>query len=412
MIELLTTNHLETILDLFEESQAEIKMISPFLTVSMAELLCAAAARRHISCTFITRLYLEDLIAKANSLDALELMLHNGITVYAVQKLHTKLYLFDGRNAILGSANFTSGGFKSNVELSLLLSDEAQVLEELGAYFDNMARELSFSEGGIVTPGMLKDAREKYAALYQSKKNEGKSTVRSIQMYGASLDKRKKELTVDEKLKELDACQADHDLVCELFQEMEHTEQIWYPYTIWLKFVGEGDDRFLPDETYTLTSFPLNGNTAYLSNYPFRAGSVKEDDEIYIAALTSDRRGKKQPVIIGRGHLAEFSSEHYATEPMLQKYDWMDRFPWFCIIKDCEVLDTAVKNGVPMDVVWDALGSDTYVASFGRQEDIPAVARKHYQKAHIRLSGNAKQFIDQKFDLLKAQYGTVEYLSK
>lgn len=71
MIELLTTNHLETILDLFEESQAEIKMISPFLTVSMAELLCAAAARRHISCTFITRLYLEDLIAKANSLDAL-----------------------------------------------------------------------------------------------------------------------------------------------------------------------------------------------------------------------------------------------------------------------------------------------------------------------------------------------------
>ena len=51
-------------------------------------------------------------------------------------------------------------------------------------------------------------------------------------------------------------------------------------------------------------------------------------------------------------------------------------------------------------VVWEALGSDTYIASFGRNEDIPSVGRKHYQKAHIRLSGNAKEFTDHQFDVL------------
>lgn len=32
------------------------------------------------------------------------------------------------------------------------------------------------------------------------------------------------------------------------------------------------------------------------------------------------------------------------------------------------------------------------------------VSKKHYQKFHIRLSGNAKEFIDEKFELLKNKY--------
>ena len=42
---------------------------------------------------------------------------------------------------------------------------------------------------------------------------------------------------------------------------------------------------------------------------------------------------------------------------------------------------------------------------------IPAVSRKHYQKAHIRLSGNAKQYIDKRLDTLFEQFGTIHYVS-
>ena len=98
--------------------------------------------------------------------------------------------------------------------------------------------------------------------------------------------------------------------------------------------------------------------------------------------------------------MAGFTDKNYVDSAMLEQYDWMDRYPWYCVIKECEILNTSVGNGIPMNVIWEALGSDTYVASFGRNEDIPAVGRKHYQKAHIRLSGNAKEFIDNQFDAL------------
>ena len=89
----------------------------------------------------------------------------------------------------------------------------------------------------------------------------------------------------------------------------------------------------------------------------------------------------------------------------------MERYPWYCVIKDCEIIKSPIKEGIPIDVVWDAMGSDTYIASFGRNESLQAVSIKHHQKAHIRLSGNAKQFIDKKLDALKGQYGVTTYQS-
>lgn len=68
------------------------------------------------------------MYAKANSIDAIEMMMNAGIKVYALKGLHTKLYLFDDNVGIVGSANFTSGGFISNFELSLMAVDEMDLL--------------------------------------------------------------------------------------------------------------------------------------------------------------------------------------------------------------------------------------------------------------------------------------------
>lgn len=408
MIELLTNNHFERILDLFDSVKDEIKIISPFLTMSMAEKLCGAVRQRKVSCRFITRFYLEDMIAKANSMDALELMLDSGVRVYLAKGLHTKLYLFDQDSAILGSANFTNGGFKSNLELSLLLT-EHEITAELHAYFDRMAEALDCAEEGVLTKELLSQARSRYSALYSSRKDQG--TTRSTKMYGAALDKKSVFASTDDLLKELQKCDGEEDLVCALFREQERVSQIHYPYTIWLKFAGEGNNRLAGDQPFSLTDVTENGRTLYLSNYPFRARAVKDGDEVYLAGLTTDKKGKNQPVIIGRGHLAGFREQNMASEEMLRQYPWMDRYPWYCVITDCEVIDAPLKEGVPMDMIWDALGSDTYLASFGRGEDSAAVERKHYQKAHMRLSGNAKQYIDKKLDQLKAVYGATHYQS-
>jgi len=409
MIELLTDNHFDKILDLFDGTKREIKIISPFLTISMAEQLCAAVKSNKISCRFITRFYLEDIIAKANNLDALELLMNSGVEVYIVKKLHTKLYLFDDDSAILGSANFTNGGFKSNIELSLLFNEEKDLMKELQAYFDDMVEKLKKLKDGILTADMIAEARKSYADLFRSKKGTGK--VRSTLIYGAALDQWSDLTETKDIWNELDRCEGEEDLVCTLFRRTEQAEQITYPFHIWLKFDGEGNDRLAGDEPFPMTVITENGHTLYLSNYPFKVGSIKDGDEVYFAGLTTDKKGKNQPVIVGRGHLAGFTDQNYISNHMLQQYEWMERYPWYCIITDCEVIDAPLKEGIPMDSVWDALGSDTYLASFGHNESIAAVARKHYQKAHIRLSGNAKQYIDKKLDELKSKYGTIHYRS-
>lgn len=409
MIELLTNNHFDKILDLFDSTAEEIKIISPFLTMSMAERLCDVVNKRQIKCKFITRFYLEDMIAKANSLDALEMLMNNGIAVYIVKKLHTKLYLFDKGYAILGSANFTNGGFKSNIELSLLLSEEAQIMKELQIYFDNMAETLKTAKNGTLTAAMIAEARKSYASLFSSKKGSG--ITRSTLIYGASLNKFSDLTSSKDIWDELGRCKGEEDIIHTMFKETEKAEQIKYPFNIWLKFDGEGNDRLKGDEPFDLTVITENGRTLYLSNYPFKVNSVKDGDEIYFAGLTTDKRGINQPVIIGRGHLAGFAEKNKASDDMIQQYPWMDRYPWYCVITDCEIIDAPLKEGIPMDIVWDALGSDTYLASFGRAEDTKAVARKHYQKAHMRLSGNAKQYIDQKLNQLKTTYGTIQYQS-
>lgn len=409
MIELLTNNHFDKILDLFDGTRREIKIISPFLTISMAERLCEAAENNQISCSFITRFYLEDMISKANSLDALELLINHGIQVYIVKKLHTKLYLFDDDSAILGSANFTNGGFKSNIELSLLLSEEESVIEELHSYFDSMAEQLKKAENGILTLDMISEAKRSYADLFASKKGAGK--IRSTLIYGASLDKWNDLTKTSDIWNELDQCEGEEDLVCTLFKEAERVEQIKYPFNIWLKFSGEANDRLAGDEPFPMIDFTENGRTLYLCNYPFRVRSIQDGDEIYFAGLTTDKNEKKQPVIAGRGHLAGFSDQNFASEDMRQQYDWMEQYPWYCIITDCEIIDAPLKECVRLDSVLAALESDTYLASFGRHEDIAAVARKHYQKAHIRLSGNAKQYIDNRLEELKTQYGVIRYQS-
>jgi len=106
-----------------------------------------------------------------------------------------------------------------------------------------------------------------------------------------------------------------------------------------------------------------------------------------------------------------YIGKNHVTDVMIAQYPWMQRFPWYVTISECDVLDAPLVEGIPLDEVWDALGSDTYLASFGRHESIPAVSRKHYQKAHIRLSGNAKQYIDKRLDTLFEQFGTIHYVS-
>ena len=407
MIEILTDNHYDKIMDVFETAYKEIKIISPFLSMNMAKKLCDVVDNNNVKCTFITRFYLEDMFAKANSIDALELMINKGIKVYALKGLHTKLYLFDDNVGVVGSANFTSGGFVSNFELSLMAVEETTLISDLHTYYDDMIEKIKSCDEGIITAEILADARMRYKNLLDNKKSGNGTT--SIYMYGAELDKKKLD-SIDKKLAEAKSSHNERDIMQDVFRE--NVEEIKYDYTIWLKFDGEGSDRLNPHEEFPMVDVLLDGKKVYIENYPYKVGAVKDGDAVYLAAITTDTKGKNQPVIVGRGIMRGFSEKNYVQPLWINKHDWMERYPYYCVLQEAKILNTGVANGIPLSAIWDELGSDTYVASFGRNETLVEVARKHYQKAHMRLSGNAKDFIDAKLVELEDKYGFIEYLSE
>ena len=235
------------------------------------------------------------MIAKANRLDAIQIMMDSGIEVYVLKGLHTKLYLFDDNNGVLGSANFTAGGFISNVELSIHFEKESKILSELNQYFDSLLEKMAQCEEYVITKEMIAHARELYKSLVAGKKQS--KTTRSVLMYGASIEKKTKFETTDSKIADLDTCIGELDKVHELFRQTEIADQIYYDYNVWLKFSGESDNRLVATEELPMTDVMLSGKKVYLSNYPFNVYSVKNNDEIYFAALTTDLKGKNQPVI-------------------------------------------------------------------------------------------------------------------
>lgn len=409
MIDVLTDDHYEKILDLFDGTDNEIKIISPFISKSISEKLCDCIKRNsNIKCTFITRFYLEDFLNKANNLDALEMMIDSGIELYAVKGLHTKLYLFDNVHGVLGSANFTAGGFISNVELSLHVEDETELISNLHTYFDDLIAKIKVSDEGVISKELIGTTKTKYHEAFKKRKSSGNHF--NSYMYGAETEKRKKFSDTQDIINELYNCKSDTDIVHQMFANSELKELIKYDHNIWLKFGGESNDRIFGK--YPMTKVLLNGKETYLSCYPWKPSSVKEDDEIYLAALTFDKNKKAQPTIVGRGKLQGFNRSNGVQDDWISKYAWMDRFPWYCVIKEMSLLNTDVKNGVPLDALLAELGSDTYLSSFGKNESIVAVSRKHYQKAHIMLTGNAKSFIDKEFDKLEKEYGTNTFRSE
>lgn len=410
MIEVLTTNHYDAIQDLFENATKSVKIVSPFLSLGTAKKLCNFVTAKGMGCTFITRLYIQDLLDKANSLEALWLMKKAGIKVYAVKGLHTKLYLFDSTSAVMGSANFTSSGLKTNIELSLHFEDEPEITKELDGYFEKLQLQVEEGGGGI-TDEMLQDAQAIYDKAWKSSKSATMKT-KSYRMYGAVIEKGKNYDDTKVPEKEFVQCQGETDIVHDSFVDSEIREEKKFGYAIWLKFDGEASDRIAGDEPYPMVDVEWGGKTVWIENYPWRPARIKDGDMVYLAAITTDKHGKHQPVIMGRGYMRDFQPENHFRDEWRKKYSWMDRYPWFCVIDKCEVLDTGSANGIPLDKVLQALGSDTYVSSFGKNEPVSAVTSKHYQKAHLQLSGNAKEYIDKLFEELKEKYGVVIYASE
>lgn len=116
-------------------STNKLRIVSPFVKEQI--LRTVGGHFPFVDLELITRFNLADFASGVSSLEGLQFGVNAGASIYGIQNLHSKIYLFDRRAAIISSANLTQGGMVSNFECGIHITD-SNIIDQLHRYFDEL----------------------------------------------------------------------------------------------------------------------------------------------------------------------------------------------------------------------------------------------------------------------------------
>lgn len=399
MIKVISEETKESIENLFGKSESSVQIVSPFLSVKTAELLCNLLEKKGLECTLVTRIYLKDLLEGVNSIEALSKLLSAGVKIYSLQGLHAKIYMFDEETVIIGSANFTVAGVSKNFELSIL-TDESDVVTKASFIIDNLIDHCE-NMNGVVDDALLQDVKIEYEKAY--KKNQKDCGYKTVRMFGAERLQNRNEN--DHKWKEEDCLIEDKDPVFDLISDVKKKET--FNHSVWAKFEGRSDERQEGNELPSLSRVLFEGKKRYIVNFRNRPRGIQTGDAIFIVSLTNDENGKPATRIVGRGKARAYISKCTVLPEWIKDHPWMNYYRYFCEIEDVQLLNVERMKCLPLQSVYDALDKRTYTSTIDKDE-VKNMSLCQCRRSHIQMTPDAKDFIDEEIDKLANQYGFID----
>lgn len=134
-------------LDLVEQTKEKLRITSPFIKSNPVEKMISVK-RADVSIEYITSFKLMNFYRKTSDLEALNIILENKGIIRNYQPLHSKVYIFDQKQAIITSGNLTNGGMNTNYEYGVLIKDENDVVSIIQDFYvifnGNITGKISF----------------------------------------------------------------------------------------------------------------------------------------------------------------------------------------------------------------------------------------------------------------------------
>ena len=398
-IQVVTDTHFELINKLFNEAAKSIQIISPFIGKKMADILCDKMSKRpELTVTLITRFYRNDFVEGVSNLYALQRLIECGAKVYALRGLHAKLYLFDEMRALVGSANFTLGGFGNNYELSLYIDSEEKVNADLCKMFSSTLDKIKASGDFLIT---IEQIKEEVVLVNRDleRRKDPKAKYSNFTQFGA-------EIETDDNVEESEVSDSVQDALDKKDAETRYT-YAGAAENIWLKFEASSGNRFLISNKWTPTK-TIDGRL--VTNYPNNRGAgIKDGDVVFIAVVSKDEQGRDlMPYIVARGTMSSYKE---ATPQMKQQYDWMKKWPNYSELLELEYLNTPAENSISLLRVLSDLGATTYPGAEeeqrqGRDLSVQELRMRHHQKSYMRITSQARDYINDLFDYLVIKHGS------
>lgn len=367
MVKLLSENIKDEVFDLFDNADNEINIISPFIGLQTAKELVNIKQKKNINVVLITRFNRADFYTKASSIEALKLLVENNIIIFAVKNLHTKLYIIDNDAMILGSSNFTTGGFLTNIELNVLFqnvnNDCNEIIGRGIAYFNefktNIPNEFQISQDRI----------QNEIEILGKLGNNTYSKFAPQTNYGFEPEEIKNAIIKP-------------DLIESCF-----SDEVSKDTTAWLKFEGFSDERRMKGDSIIKKNLE---NGMYKSYFDTKPKGFQTGDLVFLSVLSYDINNKPTSMIYGYGTVRAWKENQVATEEEKKIDPNRNRWPYYIYFENLKFIHDEARKCIPIYDLYNTIGADAFPTSRGTDRDVHGM---HYQREKLKITDKAKDYL-------------------
>lgn len=180
MVDTLASPFFPSFQHFMQHLEMDCLICSPYITARPVTQLVDAVRAKHWQATLtlkvVTDISLSNVVNGSTDVGALlhlKESIHNVEIVY-LPRIHAKVYISGGRSAIVSSANFTDGGFYSNLEYGVRLTEPATVAR-IRRDIEDYAQ-----LGGVVTGARLLELKSRVDKVKAAVREEQKSINRRL----------------------------------------------------------------------------------------------------------------------------------------------------------------------------------------------------------------------------------------
>ncbi|TKC01402.1 phospholipase D family protein [Pedobacter cryotolerans] len=329
----------------------KIRIISPFITNVMVTHLIDNYCDAEVE--VITRYNLNDFRSRASSISALKRLVMKGFKVRGIKGLHSKLYAFDNRCAIISSANFTGGGFFNNYELGIKTFDQ-KIVNQAIIYFEGLFN-VNIENLNLETIEIWEDKIKKEKPIYKP--------TEDLPDYGTSPFRK------------------------------QNINQKYF-----IKFFGRSDSR--ANKEFTTQDMVEGSHCHFAVTFSGRKGRPRkynDGDIIYLATMLSNR----EYAIFGKATAIKHNDlRDMASEEDISHVKWKEHYGVYIRIKDPVFIDGKMGDCPMMSNLIDDLKYEAFFRTnmryiVGGKKTNPWDSLR--QQADVQLSELGAQWLDNKF---------------
>lgn len=349
----------------------QLKLICPFIKVSVVKRLLKQAGSKPVQ--IITRFSGQDFCSGVSDLEALRLFLNAGARIRGVKNLHSKMYLFGKKRAVVTSANLTEAGLSRNHEFGFT-SELENIILHCDKYFDELWLRAGNDLSSELLEKMVKDVEKAWV-------NGARPTfVQSLPDYGTSAN----------------------PSFANSAPASETTVQSF------VKFSGGSDNRASRELT-TFAALERSG-LHWACSYPEgkRPRIVKNGAIMFMSRMVKD---PDDIIIYGRGiAIAHQEGRDDATANDLQLRDWKKSWSHYIRVHHTEFIAGTLANGISLNNLKQSLGGNSFKstkdnAASGTGNTDP---NKSYNRhPAVQLSEDGFTWLDNELDQAFINHGKI-----